>query len=157
MNFCRRFPVRRAATPDTNPRAGGRLPDSGARKTILPWFTVSWFTATLLFAVTPAFAADNATLWRWSLVTMAGANVADAVTSLKCNSNPALHETNPVFGPRFTPRDAGLKAGFVGSQAVVQYVLVRKHPRMARWLTVINVGQSIVPVWAAQHNARLGR
>jgi hypothetical protein len=119
--------------------------------------SITWLMAILLIGATPVFSADDGTWWKLSLAIMAAANTADTVTSLRANGQPGLHETSPLYGQRFTGRDVAVKVGLVGGQVIVQRFLVKRHPRLARWFTVLNLGQSAGPAWAAQHNEQLKR
>jgi hypothetical protein len=104
-----------------------------------------WF-AFLLFVL--PISADS---WKWSLVTVAAVNVADTASSLRCQSSPGVQEQNPLYG-QFNGRAVGIKAGLVGGQTAVQWLIVRKWPKSRRFLTVLNFGQSAAPAWAAVHN-----
>jgi len=110
-----------------------------------------WFLAFLLFFTLPLFPADSGTWWKWSLLTMAGSNAADTASSLRCQSSPDVHEANPLYG-QFNARAVSIKAGLVGGQAAVQWLIVRKARKLKRFFSVLNFGQSAAPAWAAVHN-----
>ena len=86
------------------------------------------------------------------MVTVAATNVGDVVTSLKDSGSGEL---NPIYGGRFTGRDVGIKAGFVGGNMLVQYLLLKKHPKLAKGFAFFNFGQSIAPVCGIVQNTRV--
>ncbi len=108
--------------------------------------------AAMVFASLPAVASDMK-WWELSLAGLAAANTADTVTSLQAQSRVGCREENILYGPCFGARAVSIKAGYVGINIVIQAILVRHHPKLAKWFIVGNVGQSIAPTWCAFHNA----
>jgi hypothetical protein len=104
----------------------------------------------LMLSVGPACAADSA--WTWSLVALTAANTADAITTEQAIHRGA-HELNPVLG-NFGARGISIKAAVVGGQALAQWLVVRRHPRMSRPFAWGNTAQCALPAWAAWHNTR---
>lgn len=117
--------------------------------------TIKLATAAVLLAST--LTASDKAWWKASLVTMTAANAADVVTSIQDNSRPNLRECNPLYGSHFTGRDVILKSGIVAGQALVQYLIVRKHPKAARYFAVLNAGQTGSIAYVAARNASLPR
>jgi len=49
------------------------------------------------------------------------------------------------------------KSGMVLGLAIPEYFLTRKHPRWAKYFSVVNFGSAVVPAWAGFHNLSLKR
>ncbi len=98
---------------------------------------------------------DNAT-WkrRWvvSLAPLVGSQVLDAHSSWGHRElNPLLADANGGFGMKA----AGIKFGAVAAAAGVEYVLVKKYPRAAKFFTIVNVASAGVTSSLAVHNYNL--
>ena len=113
-----------------------------------------WIVAALLFALMPVFPADDGTLWKVSLAAMASANGADTVTSWRLRNRKDLRETGWLYGGKFGPQALGVKSGLVSGQTLAQWLIVRRHPRAAKWFAIFNFVQSVPGGVAAAHNAR---
>jgi hypothetical protein len=100
-------------------------------------------------------AADSGQWWRTSLAVMAASNAADTLVSLQDSHNPRLHETGWLYSGRFDGRAVGIKSAVVGVQALGQWLIVRRHPRAAKWFAVLNFGESVGPLWSMGHNLEL--
>jgi hypothetical protein len=87
-------------------------------------------------AVAPARPAPlSAQLWHASLAAFTIANTADVVSSLRAQQRrPDLQETGWVYSGRSGTRGVSIKAGYVGRTVLVQLLLVRKYPKLAKWL-----------------------
>jgi hypothetical protein len=95
-------------------------------------------------------------LWRASIAALTIANTADVVSSLQVNHRrPDLKETGWLYGGRFGTRGIAIKTGYIGGTVLVQWLLVRKYPRLAKWLAPINVGPSLIAGRAAWHNSQM--
>ena len=91
----------------------------------------------------PLAAAD---LWTASVAAYGGAQVADIASSL------GKLERNPVFGQRFTARDAALKGGIAAGNITVQVLILRKWPSAKRAAAVVNfVAAGVVTVVAVRN------
>lgn len=86
----------------------------------------------IFFLAVPLFAQD---MWKVSIATMAAANAADAVSS------HGRLELNPVLanqGVYSDARGAAVKAGLMLGTVYLERWLIRKHPKAARPLTILN-------------------
>jgi hypothetical protein len=99
-------------------------------------------------------ASVSVKLWRASLVTMTAAHSADTVTSLQAERRPDIRESGWMYGAHFTGRDVAVKAGFVGVQGLVQWLLVRHWPKAARWIAALNGGQTVAVGVVAFRNSQ---
>lgn len=99
--------------------------------------------------------ASSQTAWKVSAAALVAAHTADTVTSLRDEGHPGWHETGALYGAHFTRRDIGAKVGIVGAQVIVQYLLLRHHPRLAAWFVLANAGQSAAVGAVAWRNTRL--
>ena len=74
--------------------------------------------------------------WAPSIAALSLASALDAHSSWGkcCEANPLLPSSNGRFGPGA----AGVKAGALGAQLLVQSWAVRRWPRIARPLAVVN-------------------
>jgi len=88
-----------------------------------------------LFATT-AFAQDGRRgFWRASVVTLLAATTADAHSSFgRLEANPLLRGRDG----RFDLRGVAIKGGISGGAILVQYLLLRKHPRAEGAASVAN-------------------
>lgn len=96
-------------------------------------------------------------LYRWSLVALASANVFDAATSWnRVEANPILASRNGGFDGRSIAIKSGITAGLIASQAWVHsWSLHHGHPRVARSLTWLNFGSSAAIMGVGWHNLRV--
>lgn len=78
--------------------------------------------------------------------------------SLDAASSYGLRELNPMLAQpdgRFGMKAAGIKFGVVGGLIGVEYLLVRKYPRSAKFFTVINWTTAGATTGLAIHNYTL--
>src|SRR5579863_6633468 len=90
--------------------------------------------------------------WAISLAPLAGSQALDAASSY------GLRELNPVLAQpdgRFGMKAVGIKFGVVGGLIGVEYLLVRKYPRSAKFFTVINWTTAEATTGLAIHNYTL--
>jgi hypothetical protein len=90
--------------------------------------------------------------WAISLAPLAGSQALDAASSY------GLRELNPVLAQpdgRFGMKAVGIKFGVVGGLIGVEYLLVRKYPRSAKFFTVINWTTAGATTGLAIHNYML--
>jgi hypothetical protein len=90
------------------------------------------------------------TLWKASIVTIAGAKVADIASSW------GKREMNPIpgrgaFGGRQTAISGGITAGVVG----MEFLVVKRCPKAARVFRWVNFGAAGVVSAVAVHNYQL--
>ena len=113
--------------------------------------------ALLSFSVflTPAFSQQEpprhrlGKFWKISLVALATATTADAVSSWnRPESNPILRNSDG----QFNARGAGIKIGLAGSVALAQYFLARKGPKAERVSAFANLAAAGVFTGAAIRN-----
>jgi hypothetical protein len=100
----------------------------------------------------------NDTKWRkqWT-ISLAPLLVSE---SLDAASSYGMRELNPVLaGPdgNFGMKSASLKFGVTGALAGVEYVLVKKYPRSAKFFTIVNWTTAGATTGLAVHNFRLPR
>jgi hypothetical protein len=76
-------------------------------------------------------------------------------------NDPYVHESNSLFtdsNGKFSPmKGLAAKSGMVLGLAIPEYFLTRKHPRWAKYFSVVNFGSAVVPAWAGFHNLSLKR
>jgi hypothetical protein len=118
---------------------------------------VIFVIAALFFSVllSPAFSQEAppryrlGKLWKVSLLALAGATAADAVSSWnRPEANPILRNSNG----QFSTQGVGIKIGLAGTVAVTQYLLARKGPKYERVATFANFAAAGVFGAAAIHN-----
>ena len=99
---------------------------------------------------------DSNEVWkrRWvvSLAPLAASQALDAHSSWGHRElNPLLADANGGFGMKATGIKVGTLAGVVG----VEYLLVRKYPRTAKFLSIVNLASAGVTSSFAIHNYNL--
>ena len=90
--------------------------------------------------------------WAISLAPLVASEALDAASSY------GLRELNPVLAQpdgRFGMKAAGVKFGVIGGLIGVEYLLVRKYPRSAKFFTVINWTTAGATTGLAIHNYTL--
>jgi len=90
--------------------------------------------------------------WAISLAPLVASEALDAASSY------GLRELNPVLAQpdgRFGMKAAGVKFGVIGGLIGVEYLLVRKCPRSAKFFTVINWTTAGATTGLAIHNYTL--
>jgi len=88
-------------------------------------------------------------LYGISVASVLGANVMDITSSYgKKEANPLLQGS----GGTFDARSAGRKAGALGGLQVADYLLVRKHPELAKGAVVMNFVATAIFAGLAAHN-----
>jgi hypothetical protein len=90
--------------------------------------------------------------WAISLAPLVASEALDAASSY------GLRELNPVLAQpdgRFGMKAAGIKFGVIGGLVGVEYLLVRKYPRSAKFFTVINWTTAGATTGLAIHNYTL--
>ena len=87
-------------------------------------------------AVTPVEAKPEMRLWKISAAALVGASVADMASSYGrcCEANRLLASPDKTFGGR----GVAVKSATLGAQLWVQYMVARKHPKVAKVLGFIN-------------------
>jgi len=103
----------------------------------------------LFLFLLPARAEEWKKTWEVSVGALVAANVADAATSW------GLRESNPLLGSRFDGKSVAIKGGLVGGSLVLQALLIKRHPRIAKKLAIINFGVSAGLAGVAWHNTTL--
>ena len=92
--------------------------------------------------------------WVISLAPLFASEALDAASSYGMRElNPLLAGSNGGFGMKATV----LKFGVAGALAGVEYVLVKKYPRSAKFFTVVNWSTAGVTSGLAMHNFQLPR
>jgi hypothetical protein len=98
-------------------------------------------------------------LWRTSAITLAAAHVLDFGSSAALNSTPNVHETNGFLrsssGYYLVGRGAAVNSALTVGPLVVEWLIMRHHPKLAKGFAVINFGTSAGPIWAGAHNLSL--
>ena len=90
--------------------------------------------------------------WAVSLAPLAVSQSLDAASSYgRRELNPLLASSNGGFGMRA----AGIKFGVTSALAGVEYFLVRKYPRSAKFFTIVNWTAAGATSALAVHNFRL--
>lgn len=90
--------------------------------------------------------------WAISLAPLLASEALDAASSY------GLRELNPMLAQsdgRFGMKAAGVKFGVVGGLIGVEYLLVKKYPRSAKFFTVINWTTAGATTGLAIHNYSL--
>jgi hypothetical protein len=92
--------------------------------------------------------------WAFSLAPLLVSESLDAASSYGMRElNPVLASSDGSFGMK----SASLKFGAVGALAGVEYALVKKYPRSARFFTIVNWTTAGATTGLAVHNFRLPR
>jgi hypothetical protein len=92
--------------------------------------------------------------WAVSLAPLAISQSLDAASSYGGRElNPLLAGPNGGFGRKAT----GIKFGVAGALAGVEYLLVKKYPRSAKFFTVVNWTSAGATTALAVHNFQLPR
>ena len=122
-----------------------------------------WRIVLLVISLSPACAqtvsspepASRATLWKFSLGALTVASVLDTHSSWAkcCEANPLL----PASAGRFGAPAAAVKAGALGAQVIFQIWAVRKWPKLARPLGILNFGTAGVLTGVAVRNYGIPR
>jgi hypothetical protein len=98
-------------------------------------------------------------LWRTSAVTLAVAHVLDFGSSVALNRSPGVHETNGFLrtstGYYSVGKGAAVNSALTVGPLVVEWLILRHHPKLAKGFAVINFGTSAGPIWAGAHNLSL--
>jgi len=105
-----------------------------------------YFAALHIALIVPLAAQDR--LWPVSAVSYAGAQAADAASSC------GRAEVNPLYGQRFTARDAALKGGITAAVLLTEWVMGRRSPRLRRSLAFVNFGLAGATAGVAWRNYR---
>lgn len=87
--------------------------------------------------------------WRYSVAALTAASVADA------HSSWGHAERNPILAGadgRFGARGVAIKCGLVAAVVGVQYIALRRWPRLGRRLAVINFSAAGATAGAAARN-----
>jgi hypothetical protein len=92
-------------------------------------------------------------LWKVSAATLAGASALDIASSWGrcCERNPLLSSVDGRFGGRAL----AVKSTALGGQLLMQYLVVRKSPKLARVLGYVNFGGAGVLTGVAIRNFRI--
>ena len=92
--------------------------------------------------------------WAVSLAPLVVSQSLDAASSYGMRElNPLLAGPNGGFGMKAT----GIKFGMTGALAGIEYLLVKKYPRSAKFFTIVNWSTAGVTTGLAAHNFRLPR
>ena len=118
----------------------------------------------LLLLLASSLSAQEATppkLWYWSLATMAASNSLDLISSQRAQRLNLGHETNGWYtdaAGRFQLGKAvGVKAGMTFGAAGIEYLLIRKHPKLAKYCSILNFTIAAPTGIAAGRNFALRR
>ncbi len=88
-------------------------------------------------------------LWWASVAAFCAASIVDVHSSWgKPEINPLLRGPNGLFGARAVP----IKFGIVGASTAVQWLILRKHPALAKTLAGTNIGGAAVTAGLAARN-----
>lgn len=117
-----------------------------------PEFKPAHLEATLIPAsagvTSQAHSRQNSRAWKLSLLGLAGASGADAISSWgKQESNPLLRSANGTFGLR----GLMVKSGLTGASLIPQYTM-HNNPKAQRAFTVLNFAETAVFTATAIHN-----
>ena len=89
------------------------------------------------------------TSWKLSLAPLVAAHSLDVASSWgQIERNPLLAGPNGRFGAQ----SAVIKAGIVGVAVLVEYLVLKSHPKMAKLFTRVNYINSIFTGGIAAHN-----
>jgi hypothetical protein len=90
----------------------------------------------------------NSRAWKLSLLALAGATSADALSSWgKQEGNPLLRSSNGTFGLR----GLAIKSGLTGVSFIPQYIM-RNNPKAQKMFTVLNFAETAMFTALAVHN-----
>jgi hypothetical protein len=90
----------------------------------------------------------NSRVWKLSLLALAGATSADALSSWgKQEGNPLLRSSNGTFGLR----GLTIKSGLTGGSFITQYMM-RNNPKAQKTFTVLNFAETAMFIALAVHN-----
>jgi hypothetical protein len=81
-----------------------------------------------------------------------------ASEALDASSSWGLRELNPVLAGsdgRFGMKATGIKFGVVGGLIGVEYLLVKKFPRSAKFFSIVNYSTAGITTGLAVHNYEL--
>jgi len=76
-------------------------------------------------------------MWKWSAIALAGATTADAVSSW------GGVEVNPILAGRdrrFGARGVAIKAGIAAGTLIMQWAIMKRHPKAAKAFSYVNFG-----------------
>lgn len=117
----------------------------------------------VLLLLASCLSAQEATpkAWYWSLATMAAANSLDLISSQRAQRLNLGHETNGWYtdaAGRFElGKAAGVKASLTVGPAIGEYLLIRKHPKLAKYCALLNFTIAAPAGIAAGRNFALRR
>ena len=122
---------------------GQTVPASGmAQPIVVKCYTNGCFDAATVREV-------SLTPWKASLATLAAAHSLDIASSLgKREGNPLLNQASS----RFSWQGAVAVAGAVGAVVVVEWLVVRRHPEVARKFAIVNFINAGAVAGIAAHN-----
>lgn len=99
--------------------------------------------------------------WKLSIASLVAANTADILTSRSLQNRGIGHETNDLLcdprGRFSTGKTVAIKGGIAAGAALIEMVVIRKWPKTARFLAVLNFAQAGVAGGSAVSNWRLDR
>jgi hypothetical protein len=92
-------------------------------------------------------------LWKVSAATLVAASAADIASSFGkcCESNPILASSNRTFGAR----GVAVKTGSLGGQLLLQYIVARRSPKIAKVLSFVNFAGAGALTAVAVRNYRI--
>ncbi len=97
--------------------------------------TARTLAAALMLAAPTLAEVRPTTTWRYSVAALAAANAADAHSSWRgAEANPLLADS----AGRFSHRGLAVKGGIAALNVGVQYIVVRKWPKLAKPLSYVN-------------------
>ena len=92
--------------------------------------------------------------WAISLAPLFASESLDAASSYGMRElNPVLASPDGGFGGKAT----GVKFGVIGALTGVEYILIRKYPRSAKFFSIVNWTTAGATTGLAAHNFRLPR
>jgi hypothetical protein len=93
--------------------------------------------------------------WKVSALALAGASALDVASSWGkcCERNPLLAASDRRFGTRAV----AIKSGALGGQLLLQYFAVKKSPKLAKVLSVVNFAGAGALTYVAVHNFQVPR
>ena len=97
--------------------------------------------------------SSSRALWKWSLVAYGSANALDVWSSTGPHNgremNFLLAGPNGSFD---TGKAVVVKGGVLAATGIVQYLLIRKYPRLTKVFSTVNFGWSAAETGVAAHN-----
>jgi hypothetical protein len=102
--------------------------------------------------IRPVAHGSSGSLYRWSVAAVLAANAGDVATSWR------NREANPLIaGPstQFGLTSVAIKSGLVGTSLLIQHVMLRHRPELAKRLAWMNFVTSGALGGVAAHNASL--